>query len=97
MANYTRDTLKVEPTGYWIDMSELASFANGERDRDSDQMCPPANPTEPVPTFPNMDDRLFVPISVSGGNPLSQKTATLTAKHYTGDDALLIKKGDTTE
>ena len=34
-------------------------------------MCPPANPTEPVPTFAKMDDRLFVPISVSGGNPLS--------------------------
>ena len=32
MANYTRDTLKVVPTGYWIDMAELASFANGERD-----------------------------------------------------------------
>lgn len=51
-----RDVLKTEPSGYWIDMNELASFIHGERDVMINEPCPGANPPFPLTTKPDVDD-----------------------------------------
>lgn len=82
MTNYMRDTLKVSPGGYWIDMNELASFIPGERDTKNDEDCYGANPPAPPIVKEAIDDRLYVPVTVSGTKALADKTITLSTKHY---------------
>lgn len=91
VTNMMRDDLKTEPSGYWIDMNELASFIHGERNTLKNEDCPGANPISPLTTKPEIDDTLYLPVSVAGENLLGAKTATLKTLHYGGPDALLIK------
>ena len=67
---YTK--LKLNPSGYWIDMNENSNFIPGER---SDtginniyclEECPPANPITPPLVKPEIDDSIYIPFSVSG-------------------------------
>ena len=57
----------MEPSGWWIDMNEMASFIPGERNTESNENCPGANPPSPPPVKEKVDDRLWFPFSVTDG------------------------------
>ena len=90
-----RDKLNTEPSGYWIDMNEFASFIEGEKAPNEE--CPPANPLAPPPYKKEVDDKEFLPYHVSGPISLANKTVTLTTQHYNASDALLVSGNNVTE
>ncbi|CAD8121804.1 unnamed protein product [Paramecium sonneborni] len=81
----------MEPSGWWIDMNEMASFIPGERDTKNDEPCYGADPPIPAPVKPEIDDRLWFPVLVTGSQPLAHKTVTLNAVHYGKEDGVLLK------
>lgn len=81
----------MEPSGWWIDMNEMASFIPGERNTETNEDCYGANPPSPPPVKPEIDDRLWYPVLVTDGNPLAHKTASLNAEHYGKEDGVLLK------
>lgn len=60
-------SLSMEPSGWWIDMNEMASFIPGERDTESNEDCYGANPPSPAPVKEKVDDRLWFPFLVTDG------------------------------
>ncbi|CAK60798.1 unnamed protein product (macronuclear) [Paramecium tetraurelia] len=83
----------MEPSGWWIDMNEMASFIPGERDTSAavDEACYGANPPSPPPVKKEIDDRLWFPVLVTGFQPLAHKTVSLNAVHYGKEDGVLLK------
>jgi len=57
----------MEPSGWWIDMNEMASFIPGERNTVDNENCYGANPPSPPPVKKEIDDRLWFPVEVTGG------------------------------
>lgn len=52
----------MHPSGWWIDMNEMASFIPGERNTVDNEDCYGANPPSPPPVKGEIDDRLWFPV-----------------------------------
>lgn len=90
-----RTVLHTEPSGYWIDMNEFASFIEGERSPNEE--CPGASPPSPPPYKKDVDDNVYLPYHVSAPFNLANKTVTLSTRHYNKKDAVLISGEEVTE